>query len=114
MAPSRWRMLPPPPLRSPALHDDILCFAQQFRETKAERHEQAQALDRAQHALQEIHPGAKLHVFGSRSTSLCLPFGDTDLMIEALDEGGQLTDRKKASRTHMPACAWHAPSRDTF
>lgn len=65
------------------MHDDIVAFARQFRETPEEQEARTQALLRTRLVLQKVHRRAEVHVYGSSATGMRLPLGDTDLMIEA-------------------------------
>ena len=108
---ARPTLPPPPPPRSLELHEDILCFAKQFRETSAEQAMRAAAFDRASNAIQMVHHGAKAHIFGSTATSLRLPHAVTDVMIEAPSaDKGALIDALAAVLPTFGASSIVAPT----
>jgi DNA polymerase sigma len=73
----------PPPRCVPQLHQEILAFAEQLRETDEEKETRERTVARCTKVVQEVEVGARLHVFGSCATDLRLPQGDIDLMVEA-------------------------------
>ena len=77
----------PPPHRVPFLHEEVLKFEQQVRETSEELQAREMALRRATSVVNYMHPNATVHVFGSCATNLRLPNGDIDLMIKLDDYG---------------------------
>ena len=72
----------PPPRRCPQLHEEIVRFAEQLRETEDEVLRREATVARANMVLQTVHPGSRVHIFGSVATGLRLPYGDVDLMLE--------------------------------
>ena len=74
---------PPPPRCVPELTEEILCFANQMRETPADIEQRDKAISHCKKVLKRVEPGARVHMFGSCVTGLRLPHGDVDLMIEA-------------------------------
>ena len=73
----------PPPSHCTALHTDISHFAKQLLETEGDANRISATVARTSMVLQTVWPGARIHTFGSVATSLRLPYGDIDLMIEA-------------------------------
>ena len=60
----------------------FVSFAATLRETEAEARGREATVARLEDVLNDVHPGARAHVFGSCITGLRLPYGDVDLMVE--------------------------------